>query len=76
MSTSTKVIAGTKCAVGCFCVSTAPQAGRLDLVSGGAGQIAGMITERRPAKNILMCLAQEAEEMIEQLQPKVTAAAT
>ncbi len=49
----------------------ARQSGRLDLVTNPAGQIAGMVTERRPAKNILMSLVEEAEETIEQLQSNI-----
>jgi NAD(P)H-dependent flavin oxidoreductase YrpB (nitropropane dioxygenase family) len=49
----------------------ARQIGRLDLVSNSAGQVAGMITERRPAKDILMGLVEEAEETIEQLRSNI-----
>ena len=54
----------------------ARQIGRLDLVSNSAGQIAGMITERRPAKDILMSLVEEAEETIKQLQSNIGVATT
>ena len=53
----------------------ARQSGRLDLVSNSAGQIAGMIKERRPAKDILMSLVEEAEETIERLQSNLGAKA-
>ncbi|MDA1096387.1 MAG: nitronate monooxygenase family protein [Chloroflexi bacterium] len=53
----------------------ARQTGRLDLVSNSAGQIAGMIKERRPAKDILMSLVEEAEETIERLQSNLGARA-
>ena len=51
----------------------AKQAGRVDLLTNSAGQIAGMVTERRPAKDILMSLVEEAEETIGQLQANVGA---
>ena len=51
----------------------ARQSGRLDLVTNPAGQIAGMIKERRPAKDILMSLVEEAEETIERLQSNIGA---
>ena len=54
----------------------AQQTGRFDLVTNAAGQIAGMVTERRPAKEILMSLVEEAEETIEQLQSNIGVAAT
>ena len=50
--------------------------GRLDLVSNSAGQVAGMITERRPAHDILMSLVEEAEETIEQLRSNIGVATT
>ena len=49
----------------------AKQSGKNDLVNKAGGQIAGMITERRPAKDIFMSLVEEAEETIEQLQASV-----
>ena len=49
----------------------AKQSGKNDLVNKAGGQIAGMITERRPAKDIFMSLVEEAEETIEQLQSSV-----
>ena len=54
----------------------ARQAGRNDLVNKPAGQIAGMLKERRPAKEILMSLVDEAEEAIERLQANVGAVTT
>ena len=54
----------------------ARQVGRFDLVGKGGGQIAGMVTERRPAKDILMSLVEEAEETIDQLQSNIGVAAT
>ena len=46
----------------------ARKAGRLDLIGNPAGQISGMLKERRPAVDILMDMVNEAEETIEQLQ--------
>jgi nitronate monooxygenase len=46
----------------------ARNAGRLDLIGNPSGQISGMLTERRPAKDILMSMVDEAEEQIEMLQ--------
>ncbi len=43
-------------------------AGRWDLIGNPAGQIGGMLTERRPAREILMDMVNEAEEAIEELQ--------
>jgi nitronate monooxygenase len=54
----------------------ARQTGRFDLVTNAAGQIAGMVTERRPAKDILMSLVEEAEEMIGQLQANLAGSTT
>jgi NAD(P)H-dependent flavin oxidoreductase YrpB (nitropropane dioxygenase family) len=54
----------------------ARRAGRFDLVSNSAGQVSGMVTERRPARDILMSLVEEAEDTIERLQSNVAAAAT
>ncbi|MCY4576419.1 MAG: nitronate monooxygenase family protein [Chloroflexi bacterium] len=46
----------------------ARKAGRLDLIGNPSGQIGGMLKERRPARDILMDMVNEAEEVIEQLQ--------
>ena len=54
----------------------ARQSGRFDLTNKAAGQIAGMITKRRPAKDILMSLVEEAEETIDQLRSNVPAMTT
>ena len=54
----------------------AQQTGRFDLVTNAAGQIAGMVTERRPAKDILMSLVEEAEETIGQLQANLARSTT
>jgi NAD(P)H-dependent flavin oxidoreductase YrpB (nitropropane dioxygenase family) len=51
--------------------TAARQTGQVGLVSNPSGQIAGMVTERRPAKDILMSLVEEAEETIEQLRTNV-----
>lgn len=54
----------------------ARQSEKFDLVNKPAGQIAGMVKERRPAKDILMSLVEEAEETIERLQSNVGAMTT
>ena len=54
----------------------ARKSGRFDLVTNAAGQIAGMVTERRPAKDILMSLVEEAEETIGQLQANLAGSTT
>ena len=46
----------------------ARKAGRLDLIGNPSGQIGGMLKERKPARQILMDMVNEAEEVIEQLQ--------
>ena len=46
----------------------ARDAGRLDLIGNPAGQVSGMLTERRPAKAIVMGMVEEAEEAIGALQ--------
>ncbi len=46
----------------------ARKAGRLDLIGNPSGQIGGMLKERRPARDILMDMVNDAEEVIEQLQ--------
>ena len=46
----------------------ARRAGRWDLIGNPSGQISGMLTERRPAKDILMSMVDEAEETIERMQ--------
>ncbi len=46
----------------------AREAGRLDLIGNPSGQISGMLTERKPAKEILMNMVDEAEEQIGALQ--------
>ena len=46
----------------------AQQADRWDLIRNPSGQIGGMITTIRPARDILMDLVNEAEETIEMLQ--------
>ncbi len=42
--------------------------GRWDLVGNPSGQVSGMLTERRPAKDILMDMVEEAEDTIESMQ--------
>jgi NAD(P)H-dependent flavin oxidoreductase YrpB (nitropropane dioxygenase family) len=46
----------------------ARKAGRWDLVGNPSGQVSGMLTKRRPAKEILMDMVNEAEEVIERMQ--------
>ena len=48
--------------------NAAKKAGRWDLVGNPSGQISGMLTERRPAKDILMEMVDEAEETIDAMQ--------
>ncbi len=54
----------------------AKAAGRIDLLTNSAGQIAGMVSERRSAKDILMSLVEEAEETIGQLQANLARSTT
>ena len=42
--------------------------GRWDLIGNPSGQVSGMLTERRPAKDILMDMVNEAEDTIESMQ--------
>jgi NAD(P)H-dependent flavin oxidoreductase YrpB (nitropropane dioxygenase family) len=46
----------------------AREAGRYDLVGNPSGQISGMLNERRPAKDILMDMVNEARDTISGLQ--------
>ncbi|MCH7801588.1 MAG: nitronate monooxygenase [Chloroflexi bacterium] len=46
----------------------AREAGRYDLVGNPSGQISGMLNERRPAKDILMDMVNEARDTIRGLQ--------
>ncbi|MDP7619659.1 MAG: hypothetical protein QF652_05385, partial [Dehalococcoidia bacterium] len=46
----------------------AREADRLDLIGNPSGQISGMLTERKPAREILMNMVAEAEEQIGALQ--------
>ena len=46
----------------------ARDAGRLDLIGNPAGQIGGMLSDRKPAREILMGMVDEAEERIGYLQ--------
>lgn len=48
-------------------VSSADAADRAELINNPAGQIAGMLKRKRPAKEILMSMVQEAEAGIERL---------
>ncbi|MBI4235788.1 MAG: hypothetical protein HY688_00315, partial [Chloroflexi bacterium] len=43
------------------------QAGRWDLDPAAAGQVSGMLTKKRPAREILLEMVQEAEETISRL---------
>ena len=53
-------------------VKSARMAGRYDLVNNPAGQIAGMINERKPAAQIMEELVQGAVEVLQGLQRSVT----
>ena len=53
-------------------MAAARAVGRWDLVGIPSGQIGGMVTERRPAREILMDLVNEAADTIEQLQQNVS----
>ena len=46
----------------------AKKIGRWDLVGNPSGQVSGMLSERRPAKTILMEMVEEAEDTIESMQ--------
>jgi NAD(P)H-dependent flavin oxidoreductase YrpB (nitropropane dioxygenase family) len=46
----------------------AKAAGRWDLIGNPSGQVSGMLTEQRPAKEILMNMVNEAEDVIERMQ--------
>jgi len=48
-------------------VSAADAAGRAELINNPAGQIAGMLNRKRPAKEILLSMVREAEEGIARL---------
>ena len=48
-------------------VAAAEAAGRMDLINNPVGQIAGMLKERRPAKDILLRMVGEAEEVLDRL---------
>jgi nitronate monooxygenase len=52
----------------------ARRAGRWDLISNPSGQISGMLTRRRPAREILEDMVNEAVETIERMQTFVGAA--
>jgi NAD(P)H-dependent flavin oxidoreductase YrpB (nitropropane dioxygenase family) len=49
-------------------MKAAAQSGRYDLTMNYSGQIGGMVTKRRPAKEILMDMVNEAAETIERLR--------
>ena len=46
-------------------------AGRWDLIGNPSGQVGGMLNERRPAKQILMDMVEEARETIGELQQRI-----
>lgn len=48
-------------------ISAAVEANRADLINNPAGQISGMLTKKRPAKDIVMSMVRGAEESIERL---------
>lgn len=55
-------------------MEAARQAGRLDLLSNPAGQIGGLLTERRPAAQIMAELVQGSVEVLQNLQQSVSLA--
>lgn len=48
-------------------ISAAVEANRADLINNPAGQISGMLTKKRPAKEIVMSMVRGAEETIQRL---------
>lgn len=48
-------------------IAAADAAGRADLVNNPVGQIAGMLKRKRPAKDILMSMVEEAEGVLDRL---------
>ncbi len=48
-------------------IEAAVEANRAELINNPAGQISGMLTKKRPAKEIVMSMVQGAEEVIERL---------
>jgi NAD(P)H-dependent flavin oxidoreductase YrpB (nitropropane dioxygenase family) len=48
-------------------IEAAVQANRAELINNPAGQISGMLTKKRPAKEIVMSMVRGAEEVIERL---------
>jgi len=48
-------------------IAAAEAAGRADLINNPVGQIGGMLTKKRPAKEIMMSMIRGAEETIERL---------
>ena len=49
-------------------IAAADAAGRADLINNPVGQIGGMLNRRRPAREILMSMVNEAEGVLERLQ--------
>ena len=48
-------------------ITAAEEANRAELINNPAGQIAGMLNRKRPAKDILLSMVREAEDGIERL---------
>ena len=48
-------------------IAAADAAGRAELINNPVGQIAGMLNRRRPAKEILMSMVEEAEGVLDRL---------
>jgi NAD(P)H-dependent flavin oxidoreductase YrpB (nitropropane dioxygenase family) len=48
-------------------IAAADAAGRADLINNPVGQIAGMLNRRRPARDIMMSMVQEAEGVLDRL---------
>ena len=49
-------------------IAAADAAGRTDLINNPVGQIGGMLHRRRPAREILMSMVNEAEGVLERFQ--------
>lgn len=48
-------------------IAAADAAGRADLINNPVGQIGGMLKRRRPARDILLSMVEEAEEVLDRL---------
>ena len=50
-------------------VAAAEAAGRYDLINNPAGQISGMLKKKRPAREIMLSMVREAEDVLDRLSP-------